>query len=136
MIPLCLLGRALNIFPLAAALNKADPLDKITPKEQVVMWHAGESVRVAKAFDQRKLALFSNDTSKRNLPPPPGLRGAIAFSISLHFPNNQEDPRHKLRDPVIDTTSMIILLSVFLLGGTTKPLLSKMDIGEGRVAVR
>ena len=54
--PLCLIGRALNVFPLSAVLNKADPKDQITKNEQVIMWHAG-------------------------------LRGAIAFSIALHFPD-------------------------------------------------
>jgi NhaP-type Na+/H+ or K+/H+ antiporter len=95
MLPLCLVGRALNIFPMSAILNWFDSEDRITLKEQTVMWHAG-------------------------------LRGAIAFSIALHFPDN-----NGLRDPVIDCTSMIILLSVFCLGGTTKPLLNKMGIPMG-----
>mmetsp|Transcript_6732 Transcript_6732/g.13457 ORF Transcript_6732/g.13457 Transcript_6732/m.13457 type:complete len:557 (-) Transcript_6732:63-1733(-) len=95
MVPLCLIGRALNIFPLSFLLNYFDKEDRVTLKEQTVMWHAG-------------------------------LRGAIAFSIALHFPDN-----NGLRDPVIDCTSMIILLSVFLLGGTTKPLLTAMDIPIG-----
>ena len=96
MVPLCLIGRALNIFPLSFLLNwSSGDHDQVTLKEQLVMWHAG-------------------------------LRGAIAFSIALHFPDT-----NGLRDPVIDCTSMIILLSVFLLGGTTKPLLQAMDIPIG-----
>ncbi len=95
MVPICLIGRAINIFPLAAILNCNDKRDKIPLKEQVVMWHAG-------------------------------LRGAIAFSIALHFPDN-----NGLRDHVIDTTSMIILMSVFILGGTTSPLLNYLQIERG-----
>jgi len=91
-IPLILVGRALNIFPISFLLNRGSD-DKITMKEQVVMWHAG-------------------------------LRGAIAFSIALHFPGD-------LRDAVIDCTSQIILLSVFLLGGTTKQVLRKCEIECG-----
>ncbi|GMH96934.1 hypothetical protein TrST_g6260 [Triparma strigata] len=126
--PLCLIGRALNVFPLSAVLNKADPKDQITKNEQVIMWHAG-------------------------------LRGAIAFSIALHFPDRcvlkdddgewlvpldssggfvyECDPAKCengcLRGAVIDTTSMIILLSVFMLGGTTKKMLDYMQIQTGVV---
>ena len=94
-IVLCLVGRALNIYPLAAVVNKFDPKDQISRNEQFVMWHAG-------------------------------LRGAIAFSIALHFPNETG-----LRDAVIDTTSMIILLSVFCLGGTTCKVLTWCEIKRG-----
>lgn len=143
LVPLCLAGRALNVFPLTAVLNKVDPKDPITRNEQIVMWHAG-------------------------------LRGAIAFSIALHFPDrcvleplevewpqgsgdmvqrthlteyggfdyksgcNPEICRVDgdgsggcLRGAVIDTTSMIILLSVFFLGGTTKKMLDYMEIQTG-----
>lgn len=93
MIPLVLVGRALNVFPLSWLLNRSNTADKITFNEQVVMWHAG-------------------------------LRGAIAFSIALHFPQ-------PLRDAVIDCTSQIILLSIFILGGTTSKVLNRMNIQCG-----
>lgn len=93
MIPLILVGRAINIFPLSFLMNKNDKKDQITIKEQCVMWHAG-------------------------------LRGAIAFSIALHFPG-------PLKEAVIDCTSQIILLSVFILGGTTSRMLKLCDIKCG-----
>jgi sodium/hydrogen exchanger 8 len=45
---LCLVGRALNIYPMSAILNATDKKDKITREEQFVMWHAG--LRGAIAF--------------------------------------------------------------------------------------
>jgi sodium/hydrogen exchanger 8 len=94
VIVLCLVGRALNVFPLSFLLNLNDPDDKITPKEQAVMWHAG-------------------------------LRGAIAFSIALQFPDETG-----LRHTVIDVTSLVILLSVFGLGGTTSRMLEVCQIAR------
>ena len=96
MIPILLVGRALNVFPLSAFYNKVDPKDPVTKKEQFVMWHAG-------------------------------LRGAIAFSIALHFPNTENN----LRASIIDTTSMLIFLTVFTLGGSTGFVLKKMGIQRG-----
>ena len=55
-----------------------------------------------------------------------GLRGAIAFSIALHFPDTTG-----LRSTVIDVTSMVILLSVFGLGGTTNKVLTWCKIQQG-----
>ena len=58
---LCLLGRAANIFPLAALVNVfRPPAERIPWQHQVVQWHAGA-------------------------------RGAIAFAIALTFPSQNRD---------------------------------------------
>jgi NhaP-type Na+/H+ or K+/H+ antiporter len=58
---LCLLGRAANIFPLAALVNVfRPPAERIPWQHQVVQWHAGS-------------------------------RGAIAFAIALTFPSQNRD---------------------------------------------
>ena len=53
-----------------------------------------------------------------------GLRGAIAFALALIFPSQH-------RKYVIDTTTWVILFSVFVMGGTTVPLLHSLNIPLG-----
>lgn len=65
-----------------------------------------------------------------------GLRGAIAFALSLSFP--AEDGSGETRRVVISTTLAIVLFTVIVLGGGTMPLLRllRMDTGgnEGGLA--
>ena len=53
-----------------------------------------------------------------------GLRGAIAFALALAFPSQH-------RDDVIDTCNCVILFTVFVMGGTTVPLLIGLNIPMG-----
>ena len=53
-----------------------------------------------------------------------GLRGAIAFALALGFPSQH-------RDDVIDTCNCVVLFTVFVLGGTTVPLLKGLGIPLG-----
>jgi len=53
-----------------------------------------------------------------------GLRGAIAFALALAFPSQH-------RDDVIDTCNCVILFTVFVMGGTTVPLLVGLNIPMG-----
>ena len=50
-----------------------------------------------------------------------GIRGAVSFALALNFPTG----RHDL---VISTTMVIAMFTIFAQGGTTKPLLSLMDV--------
>lgn len=77
---LCLVGRAMNVFPLSLCLNRGRK-EKLPLSFQYIAWHSG-------------------------------LRGAIAYAISVEFPSQH-------RAAIVDATSIIILLSVFLLGGST-----------------
>jgi sodium/hydrogen exchanger 8 len=47
-----------------------------------------------------------------------GLRGAIAFALSLHLPFQKET-----RSVLITTTLVIVLVTIVILGGSTLPLL-------------
>jgi len=60
-----------------------------------------------------------------------GLRGAIAFALSLSFP--AEDGSGETRRVVISTTLAIVLFTVIVLGGGTMPLLRllRVDTAEG-----
>ena len=48
----------------------------------------------------------------------PGLRGAIAFALSLHLEFENEK-----RHVIVTTTLIIVLFTVLILGGSTMPLL-------------
>jgi sodium/hydrogen exchanger 8 len=51
-----------------------------------------------------------------------GIRGAIAYAIAIGFPSHQ-------RGKIISTTSFVILFSVFILGGSTVPMLEALKVG-------
>eukprot|EP01052_Picozoa_sp_SAG31_P016815 SAG31_NODE_1128_length_9755_cov_4.535004_4_plen_262_part_00 len=53
-----------------------------------------------------------------------GLRGAIAFALALTFPTNHQKY-------VIDATTWIVLITVFVFGGTTVPVLKGLGIQLG-----
>ena len=89
---LCLVARALNVFPLAALLNCGRKAP-IPGKYQLVMWHAG-------------------------------LRGAIAYATSIAFPSQH-------RDIIISTTSVVILFTIFLQGGSITHLLGCIGVQTG-----
>jgi len=94
-IVLCLLARAVNIFPLARLLNHFRE-HKITPQMQFLMWFSG-------------------------------LRGAIAFALSLHM--DFEDA--VTRRVIVTSTLSIVLFTLIILGGSTMPLikfLTQLDI--------
>ena len=93
----CLIGRALNIFPLAFIINlrnhKPGGRGRIPLNHQIVMWHAG-------------------------------LRGAIAYALAITFPSHHQKV-------IISTTSFVVLFTVFVLGGTTVPLLRLLKVRHG-----
>ena len=53
-----------------------------------------------------------------------GLRGAIAYALAITFPSHHQDV-------IISTTSFVVLFTVFVLGGTTVPVLKKLNIRHG-----
>jgi NhaP-type Na+/H+ or K+/H+ antiporter len=50
-----------------------------------------------------------------------GLRGAVAFALAKNFPGEKQNE-------VLATTMIIILLSIFVMGGGTVAMLKKLDI--------
>lgn len=93
-IVLTLFSRFANIFPLSRLVNRWRQ-EKISTKNQLIMWFSG-------------------------------LRGAVAFALSLNFPsiNGSDDTRRA----VISTTLAVVLFTVIVLGGGTMPLLRLLRV--------
>ena len=85
---LCLIGRALNIFPLSWLCNRYRS-HPITRKMQFVMWFSG-------------------------------LRGAIAFALTLYTPWGTEATRNVM----IANTLAVVIFTTVVMGGATMPLLA------------
>lgn len=64
--------------------------------------------------------------------PPPGLRGAIPYALSLHL---DLEPMAK-RQLIGTTTIVIVLFTILLLGGSTMPLIRLMDIEDAKARRR
>lgn len=55
-----------------------------------------------------------------------GLRGAIAFALAILLPESIPG-----RDYLITTTFLIVIITTFLIGSTTVPILKALDIKIG-----
>lgn len=89
---LILVGRAANIFPLSAIVNKFRVV-KINKRMQFVMWFSG-------------------------------LRGAIAYVLSLHMELENSEKRHI----VITGTLVTVIFTIVVLGGLTYPLITFLKV--------
>ena len=94
-----LLGRALNIFPLAYVCNRFRT-HQITKKMMVIMWFSG-------------------------------LRGAIAYALSLHLEFKEET-----RKVLVTTTLVVVLFTTIILGGGTMPLMKYLERKKRRNSSR
>lgn len=90
-LPILLLARALNVFPMIAIVNaNRKPVHKMPMTQQFMMWFSG-------------------------------LRGALAFSLTLHIPSGAAT--------LIKTTTLVIVFfTVLVLGGATVPMLKALKI--------
>jgi sodium/hydrogen exchanger 3 len=61
-----------------------------------------------------------------------GLRGAIAYALSLNFPVEVDSNGKSVTNLVVNATTFTILVTVFLLGPTTPPLLKCLKIPMGK----
>ena len=98
--------------------KRSDPEQTAAWKDISTKFEDGDEAPVSIEFDprvniQNQIVMFHS-----------GLRGAIAFALALGFPSQH-------RDDVIDTTNCVILFTVFVLGGTTVPLLVGLGIPLG-----
>lgn len=99
-IAMCLLSRMASTFPLTWIVNRLrQPENRISINEQCVMWFSG-------------------------------LRGAIALALAVEFPTADEVGEAGAgsfcyqRDHVVSCTIVVVLFSVFVMGGLTKPVLN------------
>ena len=109
---LCVLSRGCSVFPLALLANVGrSPARKIRVHEQAVIWFSG-------------------------------LRGAIALALAVEFPTALDVAGTPgagnfcyQREHVVACTIVVVMVTVFLLGGFTKPVLKlcgiEMSGGEG-----
>eukprot|EP01138_Halocafeteria_seosinensis_P009703 gb/GECG01009914.1/.p1 GENE.gb/GECG01009914.1/~~gb/GECG01009914.1/.p1 ORF type:complete len:621 (+),score=52.21 gb/GECG01009914.1/:1-1863(+) len=97
----CLIGRALNTFPLANLANLRRKL-KIPAKMQFVIWFAG-------------------------------LRGAIAFALSLNMP--KVDGWKESNVYIVTTTLSIVIFTTVVAGGLTEPILGRFDMKRSEADV-
>mmetsp|Transcript_43409 Transcript_43409/g.114070 ORF Transcript_43409/g.114070 Transcript_43409/m.114070 type:complete len:223 (-) Transcript_43409:141-809(-) len=105
---LCLLSRACSVFPMAALANLCRSRShEIKLNEQAVIWFSG-------------------------------LRGAIALALAVEFPtaelvrgtSGQGAFCHQ-REHVVACTIVVVLCTVFVMGGFTKPVLELCGIPMG-----
>ena len=105
----CLLGRAAHVYPLSHVLNRC-------------------------AMGRNANGVHRHESNIARQPPIPraeqhmlcfaGLRGAIAYALASAFPGPH-------RDIFRTATMIVVMLSVILLGGTTRSMLSRLRIRVG-----
>ena len=110
---LCLLARAASVFPMAALANIfRTEARRIRLNEQAVIWFSGH-------------------------------RGAIALALAVEFPTAADVAGTAgeanfcyQRDHVVSCTIIVVLCTVFLMGGFTKPVLNLCGIPMGVEALK
>ena len=109
---LILIGRAVNIFPISWFLNNFRET-RITRKMQFVMWFRWALMLLRTYY---YVIIFS------------GLRGAIAYAVSLHLDIADQDQRRA----IITTSLCVVLFTILVLGGSTYPLVKWLKISASR----
>ncbi|GMH67176.1 hypothetical protein TrLO_g1868 [Triparma laevis f. longispina] len=109
---LCLVARSLNVYPISFVMNRA-------------LVHKASTSAVD---DDQKNEEPKNviDSKTQHMLFFSGLRGAVAFACAISFPNTYGN-----RDSFIVTTMIIVLVTVFGMGGGTESVLEKLGIASG-----
>lgn len=135
----CFVGRFLNIYPLTFLLNRREAASIIRSKSIGDIENSQSTDENNETHDK-----CSTDEMNYSLHSPPsqredygklinnntahmlmfsGLRGAVAYACAKSFPDNNGN-----RLSFVITTMVIILVTVFLFGGTTELALQYLDI--------
>jgi sodium/hydrogen exchanger 8 len=126
----CLVGRALNIYPITAFFNKAlqrpkpegdDPASQIELEDALSYSIQRQDSGVT--LTPRKERDLKINTKTAHMLWFSGLRGAVAYACVRSFPNTFSH-----QTEFVMTTMAIILVTVFLLGGTTTFVLNHLGI--------
>ena len=116
----CLIGRALNIYPISFAINKK----LIQPNR---LEQRGEDNDNTFGASLPNIISLSNDlqvsAKTSHMLWYSGLRGAVAYACAKSFP---DDLGHQSN--FVATTMWIILITIFLFGSTTDAVLKKLHI--------
>ena len=124
---LCLISRALNIFPLAYLVNKFRE-HQITRKMMFIMWFSGMYSFFFLIFSP--FTEISKFNEKLILI---GLRGAISYALSMHLDFSSD--AKKAKDVIITTTLIIVLITTLVFGGSTLPLLKYLQESSNELLI-
>ena len=118
----CLLGRLLNIYPITWLFNcrirNTSKPESISQHEDIDDLNLDANYSNGIIFNDQKV-----DMNTAHMLWFSGLRGAVAYACAKSFPNIMGN-----RAPMVVTTMSIVLLTVFLLGGTTECALNLLKI--------
>ena len=122
---LILVGRVLNIYPLAFLANLFRRRNPITPLMQFVMFFSG--TKRWWRVNERDAAAAPALTAPRSSPSRrssrhAGLRGAIAFALAINLAETST-----AAPMLITTTLAIVLFTIVVFGGGTFPLLKLLE---------
>jgi len=114
----CLIGRALNIYPITFFFNLwVGRADKEVAADSYVDEEYEQGLVKEKTIDDSKIPW-----SKANMLWFSGLRGAVSYALVRTFPHTGNE------QIFIVTTVLIVLLTTFLFGGSTEWALNKLQI--------
>ena len=116
----CLIGRALNVYPISFAINRTlDKRESVQgpPLANDSELHSSLPELVSMSEDMR----VGNSTV--HMLWYAGLRGAVAYACAKSFPND-----HGHKNDFASTTMWIILITVFFFGSTTDAVLNYLKI--------
>ncbi|GMI07277.1 hypothetical protein TrVE_jg10657 [Triparma verrucosa] len=108
---LCLVARSLNVYPISFIMNR------------VLVHKASSSVADENSNSNKSANVI--DLKTQHMLFFSGLRGAVAFACAISFPN-----KYGNRDGFIVTTMIIVLVTVFGMGGGTESALEKLGIAS------
>lgn len=142
----CLVGRAANVYPITVLFNRL--LWKVPSQkcEEVEMGNcserAGKNSRAKTPSSDLREEICPKHSTSTDVTRTPkcrqdlkihwntahmlwfsGLRGAVAYACAKTFPDSLGN-----RTPFVITTMVVVLVTVFLLGGTTEIALDALDI--------
>lgn len=125
----CLLGRALNIYPIMFLFNRSLHREPVHPEESneaseqapPVVYSRSDLSAATKTPSDKKDMKITQGTA--NMLWFSGLRGAVAYACAKSFPDDNGN-----RTPFVITTMAIVLVTVFVLGGSTEIALRALNI--------
>ena len=116
---MCLISRAMNVFPLSAAYNsvrvRAPTQADADADADAATSHTTKHI----PMNQQMMMWFS------------GLRGAVAVSLALELKDALDHSESDNGDGLVGTCFIIVLITVFGLGCTTTKMLSVLKIEQG-----
>lgn len=118
----CLLGRAINIYPITFLLNACSK-DCGAQKEITTAYVEEESFHAEKFEDDQAPMDSKIPLKTAHMLWFSGLRGAVSYALVRTFPNSNGN-----QSIFVVTTIFVVMVTTFLLGGSTELALQMLDI--------